>query len=225
MIRTILRAVLWLVPAIVYIAVFLILEVERNATFWTSVLLLAFAYVLLAVSFVAVPRSRVAAILAMPLVLVASIYFTVELIATTIFIYVPDISYPWVIITQLILAALFLVVFLATMSSNDVIAAQIEIQHADVSVIKSAVTRITALGRIAHDPRLAKALDGLAEEFRYSPTMRSNQIREVDAQIAGQLARLESLVRIHATQEETVGQIAAISGALTSRNEAIKLRQ
>lgn len=225
MIRTILRAVLWLVPVIVYIAVFLILEVERNATFWTSVLLLAFAYVLLAVSFVAVPRSRVAAILAMPLVLVASIYFTVELIATTIFIYVPDISYPWVIITQLILAALFLVVFLATMSSNDVIAAQIEIQHADVSVIKSAVTRITALGRIAHDPRLAKALDGLAEEFRYSPTMRSNQIREVDAQIAGQLARLESLVRIHATQEETVGQIAAISGALTSRNEAIKLRQ
>ncbi|EXJ50913.1 hypothetical protein [Microbacterium sp. MRS-1] len=225
MIRTILRAVLWLVPVAVYIAIFLILEVEQNATFWTSVLVLAFAYVMLAVSFVAVPRSRIAAILAMPLVLVASIYFTAELIAATIFIYVSDIPYPWVIITQLILAALFLVVFLTTMSSNEAIATQIETQHADVLVIKSAVTRITALGRVAHDARLAKSLEGLAEEFRYSPTMRSNQVREVDAQIAVQLERLESLVHIQASQEETVGQIAAISGALASRNEAIKLRQ
>lgn len=225
MIRTILRAVLWLVPVAVYVAIFLILEVEQNATFWTSVLLLAFAYVMLAVSSVAAPRSRIAAILAMPLILVASIYFTAELIAASTFIYVPDIPYPWVIITQLILAALFLVVFLTTMSSNEAIAAQVETQHTDVLVIKSAVTRLTALGRVAHDPRLAKSLERLAEEFRYSPTMRSNQIREVDAQIAVQLERLESLVHVEASPEETVGQIAAISGALASRNEAIKLRQ
>jgi hypothetical protein len=225
MIRTILRAILWLVPVAVYIAIFLILEAPQNATFWTSVLLLVFAYVMLTVSFVAVPHSRIAAILAMPLTLVAAIYFIAELIAATIFIYVPEIPYRWVIITQLILAATFLVVFLTTMSSNVAIAAQIETQHADVLVIKGAVTRITALSRVAHDPLLAKSLEGLAEEFRYSPTMRSNQVREVDAQIALQLERLESLVHVQASQEETAGQIAAISGALTLRNEAIKLRQ
>lgn len=225
MIRLILLALIWLVPPAAYIAILLILEVEQDATFWTSVLLLAFSYVMLAVSFVAVPRSRIAAILGMPLILVASLYLTAELIAATIFLYVPDIPYPWVIITQLILAAIFLVVFLTTMSSNEAIAAEIETQHADVLVIKTAVTRITALGRIAHDPRLAKSLEGLAEEFRYSPTMRSNQVRTVDGQIAEQLERLESLVHIQATPEETAGQIAAISGALASRNETIKLRQ
>lgn len=225
MIRTILRAILWLVPVAVYVAIFLILGVEQNATFWTSVLLLAFAYVMLAVSFVAAPRSRIAAILGMPLILVASIYFTAELIVASIFIYVSDIPYLWVIITQLILAAIFLVVFLATTSSNEAIAAQIETQHADVLVIKNAVTRITALGRVARDPRLAKSLERLAEEFRYSPTMRSNQVHEIDAQIAVQLDRLESLVHVEASPEETVGQIAVISGALASRNDAIKLRQ
>ncbi len=225
MIRTILRVILWFVPIAVYIAIFLILEVEQKATFWTSVLLLAFAYVMLAVSFMAVPRGRISAILAMPLVLVASIYFTAELIAASIFIYVPGVPYPWVIITQLILAALFLIAFLTTMSSNEAIAAQIENQHADVLVIKSAIARITGLGQVAYDPRLAKSLEGLAEEFRYSPTMRSNQVRDVDAQIAVKLERLERLVHVHASQEEIVGQIAAISGALASRNESIKLRQ
>lgn len=225
MIRTVLRALVWLVPPPVYVAILLILEVEQDARFWTSAAFLAFAYVMLAVSFVAVPRTRVAAILAMPLVLVASLYFTAELVAATVFTYVPDIPYPWVIVTQLILAAVFLVVFLTTMSSNEAIAAEIETQHADVLVIKTAVTRLTTLARTAHDPRLAKSLDGLAEEFRYSPTMRSNQVRAVDAQIAEQLARLESLVHIQATSEETAGQIAAISGALASRNETIKLRQ
>ena len=225
MIRMTLRAIVWLVPVAVYIAIFAILEVEQTTTFWTSVLLLAFSYVMLAISFVAVPRRRIAAILAMPLILVASIYFTAELIAASIFIYAPDIPYPWVIITQLILAAIFLVVFLTTMSSNEAIAAQIESQHADLFVIKSALTRLTALARIAHDPRLARWLDELAEEFRYSPTMRSNQMREVDAQIGAQLGRLESLVHTQSSHEETVGQIAAISRALASRNAAIKTSQ
>ncbi len=225
MIRMILRVGLWLVPAAVYVAVFLLLGVEQNATFWTSALLLAFAYAMLAVSFVAVPRSRIAPVLAMPLTLVASVYLIVELIAASIFIYVPEITYLWALITQLILAALFLLVFLTSMSSNEAIAAQIELQHVDVLTIKSAVTRITALRRVAHDPRLAKSLEGLAEEFRYSPTMRSDQVREVDAQIAAQLELLESLVRSQASLEETVGRLAAISGALASRNEMIKLRQ
>jgi hypothetical protein len=225
MIRTLLRAVIWLVPVAVYIAIFLILDIEQDATFWTSVLLLVFSYAMLAVSFVAAPRSRIAAILGMPLILVASIYSTAELIAATIFIYVPGIPYPWVIITQLILAAIFLVVFLATMLSNEAIAAEGETQHVDVFLIKNAVTRITALSRIAHDPRLAKSLEGLAEEFRYSPTMRSSQVRAVDGQIEQALAALETLVHTRAPQEQTVGQIAAVSGMLAARNETIKLRQ
>ncbi len=225
MIRTLLRTVIWLVPVAVYISILLILDVRQNATFWTSVLFLAFAYAMLGTSFVVVPRSRIAAILGMPLILVASTYFTAELITATVFIYVRDIPYPWVIITQLIMAAIFLVVFFISMSSNEAVAAEIEAQHADVLVIKSAVTRISALSRIAHDQRLATSLERLAEEFRYSPTMRSSQVRALDGQIEQALTFLETLVHTQAAQEQLVGQIAAISGALAVRNETIKSRQ
>lgn len=225
MIRSILRAIIWMVPPTVYVAILLILEVEQDRVLWTSAVFLGFSYVMLGLSFMAVPRNRIAAILTMPLVLVARLYLAAELLVATFFIYRPGISYPWVIILQVVLAAVFLLVFLTTMSSNEAIGIDIETQHADVLVIKSAVSRITAVGRATHDPVLTKSLERLAEEFRYSPTMRSEAARVADSQISDHINRLESLVHTGAAPEEVVNHIAVISAALTARNEEIRLRQ
>ena len=225
MIRSILRAMIWLVPPAVYVAVFLVLEVEREAVFWTSVVFLGFSYVMLGLGFVWVPRSRIAANLAMPLVLVAGLYLAAELLVATFLIYGPAVSYTWVIVPQLVLAAVFLLVFLMTMSSNEAIAVDIETQYADVLVIKSAVSRITALERVARDPAVVRSLERLAEEFRYSPTMRSDAVRVLDVRIGARIDRLECLVRTCAASEEVVDQVAVVSAALSARNDEIKLRQ
>lgn len=225
MVRSILRILIWIIPAGIYVAIFLILDVDREAAFWTSLALLALAYVTLALSFVAVPQGRVSTILSMPLTLVASIYLGVELVAATIFISLQDIPYPWVIITQLIIAAIFLVVTFATMSSNEAMAASLETQQADVQTIKTAVARIDALVRQAKDPAVKRSLERLSEEFRYSPTMRNARVRAFDGHIAELITNLEELVQSGSPQEQIVGHIAAISGALAARNQQVSLSQ
>jgi hypothetical protein len=223
--RTALRAIIWCVPVIAYIAILILANVEQDATFWVSLCFLTFSYLMLGISAVAVPRSRVAAILSIPLVLLASIYFGLEFIAATVFIYGPSFSFPAVVAVQIILAALFLVVFATTMLSNETIAAQIEEQHADVQIIKNAVARLSALRRNTQNPQIVKSLEGLEEEFRYSPTARSRAVYPIDERISAQLGQLESLVARKAATETILGQISAISAALATRNSDIKLRQ
>lgn len=222
--RTVPNSVIWIVPAIAYLTIFSLVNVHWDGTVRASIFFLAFSYLMFAFSFSVVPQSRIAPILGIPLVFVAGIYFGIELVAATIFIYAPSPPFPSAIIVQIVLVAIFLAVFLLTISSNEAIADRIEVHHAGVQVIKSAVDRLGALERKAQEPQISWSIERLQEEFRYSPTDRPETLYSTDEEIEAQLGQLESLVGRNAAPEAVLGQISAISGSLANRNSDIKLR-
>ncbi|GAA2007303.1 hypothetical protein [Microbacterium ulmi] len=207
---------MWIIPVAAYAAILVLLGIEPDASFWTSILFLAVGCVTFAVSVVAVPRTRVASAAGAPPVLVAGIWFAVELILANIFVFAP-VPFPVVLICQLVVAVVFLIVLFATMASNEAITAAQD-QRSAADVIGSGVARATILARTTGDPGLTRRLQSLAEEFRHSPRRPVSGAGEADAEIAEALDRLESLVHSHAGHRIVLERIAAISGALKARN-------
>jgi hypothetical protein len=219
------RLLILIIPPSIYVAIVAIVEVKISAAALVSLLFLVFAYVMLAVRFVLVPAGRNSAVLGMPLGLVAWIYLAIEFVLATLFIYVPRVPLTLAIVSQLILAGLFLVVYLTTMSSNIEISRNLDAQRSGVLIVRSAIARLDSLEREVADPQLVKSIAGLSEEFRYSPTQRPAEVRSQDTDIAIALDLLEEYVRDAADSELIVAQIAATSGALAARNSMVRRLQ
>lgn len=219
--RAFIRFLILVIPPAIYIAILALTKVETSATVVVSLLFLLFAYALLALGFVLVPRGRTSAVLGMPLALVASVYLAVELVLATLFIYLPQVPLTVAVVIQLIPAGLFLVVYLTTMSSNIEISRNLDRQRSEVLVVQTTIARLASLERQVADPRLAESIAGLSEEFRYSPTKRLAEVSSQDVDITIALDLLEAYVRGGADREVIVAQVAATSGALAARNSMI----
>ncbi len=163
---------------------------EHPVSVWIAYGFIHFAYLMLALTPVFAGKSKEAYTYSFVLGNISSAYFGVEFIVGLIFIFVRAESPKASLIVQMIIAAIYLAVFitnlLANMSTPD--------RKDEIFYIKDCASRVQMLVGRTGDRSVDTALQGVCDTINASPIKTHASVQTVEAQIYDEIGQLEELV-------------------------------
>ncbi|GAB3346409.1 hypothetical protein [Modestobacter lapidis] len=219
--RRFLLLLAWLVPPVIYAAV-VVAAGDPETQGWVAIGFTAFAYVAMGVGPRLVPGGRDRAVHAGPLAYVSGIYLMVQVVVGLVLVFAPDIVPATVsVLVQIVLAGVFVLVFLSIAISNDHAAVSVERSHTEVAFLRAAAARLESHRSTVSDPALRRALERLAESFRFSPTASSPGVSDLEDQLRYGLDQLARDLAPGGSEAEALLAVTAISGLLEERNRLL----
>jgi hypothetical protein len=220
--RRLLILVAWLVPPVIYLVVITAVAGELEMSGWVAAGFTAFAYVATAVGPRLVPGGRDRAVHAAPLAYVAAIYLAVQVVVGLVFVLAPHLVPATVsTVVQVVLAGLFVLVFLGIAISNDHAAVSVERSYTEVVFLRAAAARLESYRSTVSDPALRRAIERLCESFRFSPTASSPAVGDLEDQIRHGLGELDRNLAPDGSEEEALLAVTALTGLLEERNRLL----
>ncbi len=217
---------IYAVIAVIFIVAFFVIPFERNATSWS-----AFSFGMISIfagsiiTFIAFDKGEglKSKIYGFPMFRLGYYYTTVQLIISIIFIALElfvDVPSWIVIVSGLLLLGISVVGVIAVDNVRDVIEQHDARDAARTRTVETFRVDVDSLvGRCA-DNDVRKAMEKLAEEFKYSDPVSSEATAEIEAEIKEKLAELGGM--INENPDESLQMISAISELLSNRNAECK---
>ena len=169
---------------------------ERN--FWISFIftLISFPLAYLITYFSTIRAKRLSDwLFSLPLIRWCVIYVVVQLVLSTVFMFLPDISWKIVFLPQFLLPILFLVIVLPCFAQKDHIASVQKETVQKVSYMRQMHAKLTALLPRTEDPIVKKELEKAIDLVRHSDPMSADSLQPIEEKLATLVDQLDSLIR------------------------------
>lgn len=192
--KNVLSTIVYLLFLIVFNLIFYITGgTDHPASVWISYIFIHIAYLLMACTGLFVKKGREAAVFGMTLGTISSTYFVVEFIIGIVFIALAMETYKTALIVQVVIAAVYLFVFISNVMANDATAESVERQELEVGYLKEASATLKALMEQITDKAANKKIERVYDLVRSSPSRSNSQVAVLEAQIIGELGNLQGL--------------------------------
>ena len=217
---------IYAVIAVIFIVAFFVIPFERNATSWS-----AFAFGMISIiagaiiTFIAFDKGEglKSKIYGFPMFRLGYYYTTVQLIISIIFIALElfvDVPSWIVIVSGLLLLGISVIGVIAVDNVRDVIEQHDARDAARTRTVETFRVDVDSLvGRCA-DNDVRKAMEKLAEEFKYSDPVSSEATAEIEAEISAMVSELNGI--LNGDKKNCLAKISEISVLLDRRNKECK---
>jgi hypothetical protein len=145
----------------------------------------------------------------------STVYGIIQFIVSTVFIFMDDYVKPAVVIQLLLLVAYITVVLLCS-NTKKVIEDVQETRSAQISNMKTMISEMEIISALNMDANLKSAVKKLADEFKFSDVVSSDETLPIEQQLFGEISMLK--MNCKTNPENALLLIEQISEHLAERN-------
>ncbi len=210
----------WAVIPVAIVIIAIVTGVYLWPNFIPAIVGLAVAYILLVISQLA-PRRADRGFLGLPILGAATVLFLVSAVFNGIVVWIVWPLWVLIVVVNVVLVAVFLLLVIPMMLSNDQAQAGIERRAAQVQIQSGLRAQVRALKLSTSDPALSKIIDRLEEEVRYAPTASTASSAPFDHVISAGLDALPSLLA-SGDKDAATATLNRLIAAVKERTNALK---
>jgi len=214
-----------LIVIAVYNVVLFVLMDNRNQMFWISYVFTMIALVLPLLVFISQMNKDITpkkTFLGLSLLMTIPVYIIIQVIVGAIFMFLPEDLNKISVIVQVIILAVFALLFISSLIVKDH-AETFDEKVAEKRIyIQSLVVDVQGMKDRANDALLKKNLSALEDAFKYSDPMSHESLAPLENKIASLTAELDAMI-VSGDQDAAQAKIKEIEQALTERNRKTKL--
>ena len=205
------------IVVVIFSVIAFAVPVEHGTCFWLSYL---FAVVAIAVQFYAWPKAFAgnakSKYYGFPLAKVSTIYLIAQLVLSLIFLFVGDKVPVWIpVILYILLLGFTAIGFIAVDTARDEVERQETARKVNTGTMKVLQAKAAAIAFSCSDPEKKKALDSLAEAFRFSDPVSSDATQKLEVKLEVMLDELQ--------ENCTADMVKKIENVLKERNQICKM--
>ncbi len=195
---------------------------DRPASVWISYAFIHFAYFALIVTPFFTSSGKSSALSGMTLGSISTVYFAIELCFGVLVIFLHPERFKFIFFVQLIVAAVYVFMFLSMVRANETTAQNETIHDMQVSFIKSTASRMKLLVDTLDDKAANKEIENAYDFVHSSPTKSIGAVKALEAQVVMQVSELERAVSMKDTQA-AVNTSRNIVALMQERNRQVNL--
>lgn len=211
----------------VYLIVFLAIPFPKAAASWISIVFTLISFVFsLAVCLYAFKdnESLTSKVYGFPIFRVGYLYAGAQFVTGIILCVLGAfLNVPWWIafVLSVVLLGAASIGVVAADNIKDVVVEQDETVQVQTKVIRTFTVDLSYASTLCTNSTLSKALEKLAEEFKYSDPVSSDATEEIEKQLKEEVTKLETLLKDN-LEKETLEQIEKVNAMLLKRNKIAK---
>lgn len=211
----------------VYLIVFLAIPFPKTAASWISIVFTLISFVFsLAVCLYAFKdnESLTSKVYGFPIFRVGYLYAGAQFVkGVLICVLGAFLNVPWWIafVLSVVLLGAASIGVVAADNIKDVVVEQDETVQVQTKVIRTFTVDLSYASTLCTNSTLSKALEKLAEEFKYSDPVSSDATEEIEKQLKEEVTKLETLLKDN-LEKETLEQIEKVNAMLLKRNKIAK---
>ncbi len=198
---------------------------SRNASLWISYGFIHFAYLIFVLSIFAIKKSPGQNAYDAPTTYVTWKYFTTELIVGIVFIWLNFDGYALALTVQLIIAGIFIAIWIAHLMANVHTAESMIRQKQELSYLRDCSSRLKGvMNEVTSDQQLYRKVEQCYEELSSSPTHSNASVSAIERNISDTIKDLEDAVYNNNLQY-VYDLINQIMQSIKERNRTIKINR
>ena len=197
--------------------------VEQPASAWIAYGFIHFSYVMMILTPYITQKGKDRATYAASMYTISSTYFLIELILGGIIIIVGSEGHKFSLFSQLIIAALYLIILFANMMADEHTAKAVEKHEAELIYVRESCSMLKSILNDINDKQLYRQVEKAYDLIQSSPVKSSHSVHSIESQVICEIDNLGSAVRY--------GDNAAISAATdkiirlaNERNRVLRLQ-
>ncbi len=222
------KTILWILLDLIFLAIFntcfFLLGGAENATaaVWISYGFIHFAYIMTIATPILTRKSQKKTVLGIPLLGISVGYFLVEFVVGVVFILIASETITATLLTQVIIAGIYLILLLGKMIANEHTIKNQEKQKEEVSYIKTAASEIQILVDKASEKKANKAIEKAYDLIHSSPTKSVEEVKGLETDILTKISELKAAVKDDETKK-IVEICDEITELVEERNRKVQL--
>lgn len=194
------KNVLWLLLDLVFLVIFNVVffvlgGTEHPASVWISYGFIHFSYIMLMITPKLIRKSSSSAIFGFSLYSISSAYFLIAFIVGVIFVFVRSESYKVSLVSQVIIAGLYLIMLISHMIANEHTADSIERHEMELQYVKESSAKIKGIMGSVEDRKLKKQIEKAYDLIHGSQTKSNNAARDYELTVMDLLEVLEQNIK------------------------------
>lgn len=220
--------VLWIAACLLFVGIFNAIffiagGTEHITSVWISYGFIHFACLMLLCTNSLTPKSKNRAVLGFPLYIVSSIYLIVELVVGVVYILAAPYNYTGALLIQLVIAALYGVIFIVNMIANEHTAGTEAERQYEIMFIKTASSKLKSImGGISDDADRRK-IERIYDAVRSSPAKSNPDLYQAEKDIMYAIEKIESA--LSRGEADRISILAdSLLSAVNERNQKLRLR-
>ena len=194
---------------------------EHPASVWISYAFIHFAYIMLLITPLLIRKCSSAAVFGFSLHSISYFYFFAEFVAGLIFIFAKGESYKPSLLTQIVIAGIYIILLIVNMIANENTADSIDRHERELVFIKESSSRVKLLIGKLSDKKADKELEKLYDLIHSSPARSSESVQNIEITIVNRIIDLEYAVRSD-DNENTINICKKIISLVEERNAILK---
>lgn len=180
--------------------------VEQPASAWIAYGFIHFSYVMMILTPHITQKGKDGATYAASMYTISSSYFVIELILGSIIIIVASEGYKFSLFSQLIIAAIYLIILFANMMADEHTAKAVEKHEAELIYVKESCAMLKSILSDISDKQLYRQVEKAYDLIQSSPVKSAPSVHSIESQVINEIHNLGLAVRN--------GDAAAISVAV-----------
>lgn len=194
------KNVLWLLLDLVFLVIFNVVffvlgGTEHPASVWISYGFIHFSYIMLMITPKLIRKSSSSAVFGFSLYSISSAYFLIAFIVGVIFVFVRSESYKVSLVSQVIIAGLYLIMLISHMIANEHTADSIERHEMELQYVKESSAKIKGIMGSVEDRKLKKQIEKAYDLIHGSQTKSNNAARDYELTVMDLLEVLEQNIK------------------------------
>ncbi|MBU5417686.1 hypothetical protein [Anaerobutyricum soehngenii] len=194
------KNVLWLLLDLVFLVIFNVVffvlgGTEHPASVWISYGFIHFSYIMLMITPKLIRKSSSSAVFGFSLYSISSAYFLIAFIVGVIFVFVRSESYKVSLVSQVIIAGLYLIMLISHMIANEHTADSIERHEMELQYVKESSAKIKGIMGSVEDRKLKKQIEKVYDLIHGSQTKSNNAARDYELTVMDLLEVLEQNIK------------------------------
>ncbi len=169
--------------------------VEHPAASWISYGFIHFSYLIMAITPYITQKGKDRATYAASMYTITSAYFIIELIVGGIIIIVAPEGHKFSLFSQLIMAAIYLIILFGSMMADEHTAKTVEKHEAELIYVKESCSMLKAILSDISDRQLHRQVEKAYDLIQSSPVKSAPAVRSIESQVISEIDNLESAVR------------------------------
>lgn len=174
---------------------FLLKGVENPASVWISFASIHFAYLMLLITPFLVRKGSVSADYGRPLFVITTSYFFLALIVGVVFIIISPEVITVALLVQVTIAAIFAILLLTNLISNEHTADNIERHEVELKYVKESSSRLDALLKQISDNAIRKKVEKAYDLIHSSQVKSSHNVKSIEQDVISELDNLEKALK------------------------------
>lgn len=169
--------------------------VDHPASAWISYGFIHFSYVMVIVTPYITQKGKDRATYAASMYTITSAYFAIELIVGAIIIIVAPEGHKFSLFSQLIMAAIYLIILFGNMIADEHTAKSVEKHEAELIYVKESCSMLKAIMSDISDKQLYRKIEKAYDLIQSSPVKSATNVLSIESQVISEIDNLGLAVR------------------------------